>query len=376
MIKKVVYSLSLVLLIVFQQAYANSDPRIEKFDELVSSYYDAGLFSGGVLVAENGRIIFKKMYGIANREDNIANESATKFRIGSISKQFTATAIMLLQQQGKLSVNDTIRKHIPDYPSVGDKITIHQLLNHTSGIPEYITYPDFEDIATHHMSFIDLINRFKDKPLDFESGTQWKYSNSGYVLLGYIIEKVSDMTYDTFLKRYIFIPAKLNNTMTENPRHIIQQRAKGYDLLSDNTVHNAEYIDLSSAQAAGSILSTLDDLYNWDRVLYSTNVLSESSKNSMFKDQSGYGYGYGWSIDQAFGHQRVRHGGAINGFLSEFSRYIDVGATVIVWNNTISGEPNREIADALGGILFNVPYEAISNNHQILPNHINQHSYY
>lgn len=347
-----------------QLAHANTDARIDQFDKLVSRYYDAGLFTGGVLIAEHGNVIFKKTYGLANREDGTENESTTKFRIGSISKQFTATAIMLLQQQGKLSVHDTIRKYIPDYPSIGDKITIHDLLTHTSGIPEYITYPDFEDIAMHHVTFKELVDRFKNKSLDFEPGTQWKYSNSGYVLLGYIIEKVSGVTYDDYLKRNIFIPAKLNNTLTENPREIIQKRAKGYDLLDDQSVVNAEYIDLTSAQAAGNILSTLDDLYTWDRILYTSLILNNSSKSDMFKDQSGYGYGYGWAIDQAYGHQRLRHGGAINGFLSEISRYPDVESTVIVWNNTIFGEPNREIADGLGAILFNSAYKPAFRSHQ------------
>ena len=338
---------------------ASHDSRYDKFDILVSQYYDAGLFTGVVLISDHGEVIFLKSYGLANREHNVANMPSTKFRLGSITKQFTATAIMILQQEGLLSVHDPIRKFLTDYPESGEKITIHHLLTHTSGIPEYFVLPEFEKLMSHKFSFEEIVNYFKDKPLEFEPGTKWAYSNSGYVLLGLIIEKVSHMSYESFLKKKIFDPANLNETLADNPKNLIANRAQGYgvkefSLLSNDDVYNAAYIDLSSAQAAGNLLSTVTDLLKWDYALYGSSILSEYSKSEMFKDQTGTAYGYGWGIDYAFGHKRVRHGGAIHGFLSEFARYIDVNSTIIVWNNTITAEPNREMADVIGAVFLAV----------------------
>lgn len=355
----------LILLVLLISSYVKAsqsftDPRSDQFETLLSKYYKTGLFTGNVLIAEKGKVIFSKSYGLANREHEVANKSMTKFRVGSITKQFTASAIMILQQQGLLSVHDPIRKYIPDYPKVGEKITIHHLLTHTSGIPEYMDFPDFDKMMVRHISLEDLVDYFKNKPLDFEPGSKWSYSNSGYLLLGFIIERISHMPYEEFLKKYIFDVAHLNETIPDRPINLIIHRAQGYDLIPGGIIKNAAYIDLSIAQAAGDLLSTTNDLLKWDRILYGSSILSDTSKSEMFKDQTGFSYGYGWSIDNAFGHRRVRHGGAISGFLAEFARYIDVDATIIVCSNLISGPPNRDIADALASILFNVSNDSVN----------------
>ncbi|CZG39808.1 Penicillin-binding protein E [Legionella pneumophila] len=347
-----IFALMLFNILSYSSSYTVNDPRIPKIDALMNEQYQAGHFTGGVLVAENGNVIYKKTFGLANREHSVPNDFKTKFRIGSITKQFTASAIMVLQQQGKLSVHDTIRQYLPDYPEIGDKITIHHLLTHTSGIPEYTNIDDFWSLQTHPCSLPELVNLFKDKPLDFKPGSQWSYSNSGYVLLAQIIENITGTSYEKFLNQALFEPAQITDTLEDRALKIIPHRAQGYGLLPNKKIQNAQYIDLSCTKAAGSLLSTMEDLYKWDRVLYQNTILNEVSKSQMFYDQTGTGYGYGWAVDEKFGHRRVSHGGAINGFLSEFSRYIGADVTIIVWNNTIFEEPNHKLPDALARIMF------------------------
>lgn len=327
------------------------DYRYKQFESLIETYVNAGLFTGTVLIAENGKVIFLKSYGLANREHEVKNSEITKFRIGSITKQFTASAIMILQQEGLLSVHDPISKYLPDYPQ-GDKITIHHLLTHTSGIPNYTEFPDFDNFSKNKHSLEDIVNYFKHYPLNFLPGENWSYSNSGYAVLGLIIEKISDMDYEEFIQKRIFQDANLINSLADNPRKLIANRAQGYDVISMDDVRNANYIHLSSTQASGNMLSTAMDLYKWDQVLYGTSILTDKSKSEMFKDQTNTGYGYGWCIDQMFGHKRVRHGGAIHGFLTEYARYVDADVTIITLNNSIAIEPNHGIADELAAIVF------------------------
>jgi CubicO group peptidase (beta-lactamase class C family) len=343
---RVLYSIFAFLFLV---EFAFAKTKNEKFDELIQSYVDKNLFTGSVLIAEKNQLLFSQNYGYANREHQIPHSLETKFRLGSITKQFTATAIMLLQEDGLLSVQDTVAKHIPHYPEIGAKITIHQLLTHTSGIPDVTDLKNFEWMKP--ITSKELVDSFASRPLDFIPGSKWAYSNSGYMLLGYIIEQVSGKSYEEFLTERIFRPAKLNQTVLDDPRKIISNRAQGYDLFT-GVVQNCSYIEPSTVFAAGALLSSAHDLWQWDKILYGTEVLSDVSKGAMFASYTENGYGYGWANDSFVGHKRIRHGGAISGFLTEFARYTDDHAVVIVLNNTISGEPNHDLADALAAILF------------------------
>lgn len=324
------------------------DYRISHMQALVKFYEEKKHFTGVVLVAVKGEVFFSTAVGFANREHFIKNTLTTKFRLGSISKQFTAAAILLLKEEGRLVLNEPISRYLPGYPE-GDIITIHHLLTHTAGIPNYTDFADFD--WSKPRSLPELVDLFKDKSLSFAPGSDWSYSNSGYVLLALIIEKVSGHTYEDFLYENIFKPAGLLATTTDDPRRIIAERAQGYDAFS-GYIQNASYIESSVTKGAGNILSSTRDLLRWDQVLYESSILSEESKKELFTAYVPNGYSYGWVIDHAFGHKRMHHGGAIAGFLTEFARYPEDQVTIITLANTIFDEPNSDLADGLASLYF------------------------
>ncbi|MFA5075177.1 MAG: serine hydrolase [Candidatus Babeliales bacterium] len=324
-----------------------------KLDKYIKAYVELGWFSGSVLVAKDGKILLCKAYGMANYEHNIPNTPQTKFRIGSLTKQFTAMAIMLLREKKLLHVNDKICKYIPDYPN-GDKITIHHLLTHTSGIPNFTEFPEckIEQLKSHNTE--QLINIFKDKSLEFEPGEKYNYSNSGYILLTYIIEKISEKNYETFLKENIFEPLGMKDSGCDSFITIIKNRASGYGIFNDELV-NAAYIDMSFTSGAGILYSTIEDLYLWDQALYKEKLVSQKSLDEIFtpfKDS----YGYGWIITQSSGHKLVAHAGGINGFSSDISRYPDDHVCIIVLSNFEHAQ-SSEIAAGLEAIIFGEKYE-------------------
>ena len=269
--------------------YSSCCSMTAKLDHYVQMYADQGLFSGAVLVAKDGKILLCKAYGMANLEHDIPNKIDTKFKIASMTKSFTAMAIMQLQEMGKLAVQDSLAKYIPDYPR-GKEITIHQLLTHTSGVPHHAAgqYDKQEKIQQYTLE--TRIALFKNKPLDFNPGEKFGYSDYGYILLTYIIEKASGETYEQFLKEYIFDPLSMQNTGYDDYKRIIKNRASGYTLFGTN----ADYIDMSFLSGAGALYSTVQDLYRWDQALYTDKLISKKSLDTMFtpfKDNTGYGWG-------------------------------------------------------------------------------------
>ncbi len=273
-------------------------------------------FSGTVLVARNGKPVFRQGFGMADQEWNAANTPDTKFRLGSNTKQFTATAILQLAEQGKLSVDDPVSKYYPDAPAAWSKITIKHLLTHTSGIPTYTAIPKgFDTEFKLHHTPEELIKLTRDKPLDFEPGSKSAYDNSGYILLGYIIEKVSGQPYADYVQAHIFGPLGMKNSGYDSSERIIPLRASGYQPGPDGAWINTPFLDMSVPYAAGSLYSTVDDMLIWDQALLQDKPLKAASLQQMYTDY-GHAYGFGWVIDKQFGKDRVSHSGGVNGFVS------------------------------------------------------------
>jgi D-alanyl-D-alanine carboxypeptidase len=264
-----------------------------------------------------------------NIELNVANTPETKFRLGSITKQFTAAAILLLQEQRKLTVSDPISKYIPGTPIAWKGVTIHHLLTHTSGIPSYTDAAGYQEHMRERAGApVDFIDRFRNLPLDFEPGGKFHYDNSGYFLLGVIIEQVSGMKYEDYLRKYIFEPLQMADTGYDWPATILKNRASGYSRGEGGKEVNAQFLDMGQPYAAGSLYSTVLNLYKWDRALYTTKVLSAKSIEAAFTPNQfawaeGTKYGYGWGIALVHCHKAVGHGGGINGFSTVIWRAIE-----------------------------------------------------
>ncbi len=339
--------------------------KAQQIEQLLSKYNEYGQFNGSALVAENGKVIFKKGFGSANMEWNIPNQPDTKFRLGSISKQFTALLIVKLAEEGKIKLDVPISTYLPDYPKEnGDKITIHHLLTHTSGIPNYTNAPNFfKDKARNPYTPAEFVKTFSSLPLEFAPGEKFNYSNSGYFLLGYIIEKITGKTYEQYLQETIFTPLKMVNSGYDHSDVILKNRAAGYER-KGKLISNAPYVDMSIPYAAGSLYSTVEDLYLWDQALYTNKLLSEKSMESLFKPYIKVGdasYGYGWFVDEFDNGDKgklkmVGHGGGINGFNTIISRIFTDKNLVVLLNNT-GGTVLGEMTDAIQAILYNKPFE-------------------
>jgi CubicO group peptidase (beta-lactamase class C family) len=262
-------------------------------DEYLQATANLQRFSGTVLVARDGSLLLDKGYGKANLELEVPNTPKIKFRLGSITKQFTATAILLLQEKGLLSVDDAVCKYISDCPPIWSDIKIHHLLTHTSGI--FTKSPDYTKTMMVQATPESIIARVKGLPLDFKPGEKFSYSNSGYILLGMIIEKVSGKTYAQYLDENIFKPLKMASTGYDSTSRIIPDRAEGYSR-NDGKLANAEFLDMSIPFAAGALYSTVGDLYIWDQALNSDRILSQKSKDQMFTPFK-QNYAYGWGVD-------------------------------------------------------------------------------
>lgn len=326
----------------------------EKVDEYINSYLKMERFSGSILIAQKGEILLSKGYGMANYEHNVPNTSKTKFRLGSLTKQFTALAIMQLQEKGLLNVEDPIIKYFPDYPEVGKMITIHHLLTHTSGIPGFTEFADYQKTKMIPTSLEEIIARFKDIPLEFAPGEKYDYSNSGYILLGVIIEKVSGLSYKMFLEENIFQPLKMTSSGYDHHNLILKDRAAGY-ILSDGGLINADYIDMSIPHGAGALYSTVEDLYIWDRALYTEQLVKRSSLDKVFTPFLG-NYGYGWVIVDSFNRKAAAHQGGIDGFATCITRFFNDEICIIVLSN-IENAPVGQISRDLAAIILGEKYE-------------------
>jgi CubicO group peptidase (beta-lactamase class C family) len=328
-----------------------------RIDELMSRYHEYRQFNGSVLVADHDRVIFKKGYGLANMEWNIPNAPDTRFRLGSITKQFTAALIMQLVDEGKLRLDAKMSEYLPDYPKkTADLVTIHQLLNHTSGIPSYTGLPDFfEKISRDPYTPADFLKIFSGLNLEFEPGSKFRYNNSGYFLLGVIVEKLTGRTYEDALRERILKPLNLTGTGYDLHKTILNRRAAAYDSTLDG-YRNAPYLDMSIPYSAGSLYSTVEDLFTWTEALHEGRVVSKHSRDLMYKPNL-ENYGYGLVIEQKAvpgGDRKITsigHGGGINGFSTRLERVMEDGHVIVLLNNT-GGTDLGEMTTAIKSILY------------------------
>lgn len=360
---KKLFTLFIIALLTASASLAQEDAA-QKIDGLLKNYYDYGQFNGAVLVAEKGKVVYKKGFGMANMEWAIPVQTDTKFRIGSVTKQFTAALVLQLVDEGRIKLDGKLSDYLTDYrKDTGGKITIHQLLNHTSGIPSYTNQPDFyPNVSRNPYGVSDFVKKHASGELEFEPGSKFAYNNSGYFLLGAIIEKVTGKSYETALKERIFEPLGMTNTGYDTHAPLLQKRAAGYEKTPAGYV-NAAYLDMSLPYAAGSMYSTVEDLYKWDTALYENKIISADGKTKMFTPGlSGYGYGF-IIADRPIGKSEqktkvVQHGGGINGFNSLLTRLVDKQQTIILLDNVGLGRYHDNITNSIISILNGQPFDA------------------
>lgn len=313
-----------------------------------------------VLAAKDGRAVFKRAYGLADLEYSTMLEPDMLMRIGSVTKQFTAAVILRLQELGKLRVTDTIATYLPDYPEAGRTITIEQLLTHTSGVPNFTALPEYVPGQSRRLSVGALLAMFKDRPLDFPPGTRYAYSNSGYAVLGAVIEKVTQQSYADALREYVLVPIGARNTYYDTFERILPRRARGYER-DGSGFRNAPYLDMSQPYAAGALLSTVDDLLTWDTALTSGRILKPESLARMMTpfrlaDGTLSQYGYGWQLSDYDGHSVAEHSGGINGFRCHVVRIASANVYVAVLSNDGSaGRRPMSLARKIASLLVGAP---------------------
>jgi len=338
----------------------------QQIDAYISEQYTSDTPGVSVLVAKDGKAIYSRGSGIANLELDVKAAPKHVFEIGSITKQFTAVAILMLEEQGKLSVEDEITKFIPDYPTQDKTITVHHLLNHTSGIKSYTNMPSFMEFARTDMTPTVLMGRFKNEQMEFDPGTQFNYNNSGYIVLGHIIEVVSGQSYEDFIQTNIFDKVGMDNSYYGSMTRLIPNRARGYSK-TETGYRNADYLSLTLPYAAGSIMSTTADLLKWQNAISANTLIKKSSlekatNGSTLDSGEEITYGYGWYIGNINGSASVEHDGGIFGysssgiFLPEENVYViglsncdcgDVGALVSNVAAMAIGKPFPKKKDAI-----------------------------
>jgi CubicO group peptidase (beta-lactamase class C family) len=326
-----------------------------KADEIVNAYVKQAKFSGSVLIAKGGKVVLSKGYGMANYELEVPNTPQTRFRLGSITKQFTSMAIAQLVERGLVNIEDPITKYLPDFPKeTGDKVTVYHLLTHTSGIPSFTNFKDYQQIKMNPFSGEKLIAWLKDKPLEFTPGEKFNYNNSGYFLLGYMIEKVSGKSYEQYLKENIFEPLGMKNTGYDHNKEIMKNRAAGYTA-KGKEIENAEFIDMTVPGGAGALYSTAEDLYLWDRALYTEKLVKKSTLEKIYTPFKS-NYAWGWVVNEQYGHKRITHGGGIDGFNTTIVRFVNDDICIIALSNRIPAALDA-MSQRLAALLFGEKYE-------------------
>jgi len=337
---------SVAFVLIATSGFAQEAARL---DEVVQSYVRSEKFMGTVLVARGADVVLSKGYGSANLEWNIPNAPSTKFRLGSITKQFTAASILLLEERGKLKLDDQIKTYLPDAPAAWDRVTIFNLLTHSSGIPNFTNLPEYKTLQLSETPLTKTIATVRDKPLDFFPGEKMSYSNSGYIILGYVIEKVSGTTYEQFVQENIFTPLGMKDSGYDSNSAIIARRAAGYSPTPNGPVH-AGYIHMSIPHAAGALYSTTEDLLRWEQGLFAGKVISPASLQKMttpFKSD----YALGVMVQTKDGRKVVQHGGGIEGFNTFLAYYPGDKLTVAVLAN-INGSTPGSIAAKLATVAY------------------------
>lgn len=327
-------------------ARAASDGLATYAEHLLATTYPADQPGAAALVMKDGQVVLRKGFGMANLELGAPVAPDMVFELGSITKQFTAASILLLQERGQLRVEDEITKYLPDYPTHGQKITVENLLTHTSGIPSYTDLDEWMPRVREEMKPADLIAMFKDKPLEFTPGEKWAYDNSGYILLGAVIEKVSGKSYEQFVEEEIFQKLGMAHSRYGHEEEIVPLRATGYEKNAKG-FYNARYLSMTQPYAAGSLMSTVDDLAIWDRALSGETLLKKGSLDRMFtsyKLKNGLvtHYGYGMGVTDLAGKRLLAHSGGIFGFTTMIARVPEERLLIVILSNNEASNPSPE----------------------------------
>jgi CubicO group peptidase (beta-lactamase class C family) len=324
-------------------------------------------------VLRDGKVVKGQGYGLANVELNVAVKPETVFQTGSVGKQFTATAVMMLVEEGKVGLDDKLSKYLAGTPEVWKDVTVRNLLTHTSGITDYTNseYTKAGGLINLRGDYTEaeLYQKLIQLPLNFETGTKWKYSNTGYVLLGFLIHKVTGEFYGDFLQERIFRPLGMTSTRIISEADIVPNRSSGYELVKGE-IKNQEWVSATlNTTADGALYTNVLDLEKWDAALYTERLLKRASFEQLWtpvrlKDGKTYPYGFGWFLNEANGHRLIEHDGAWQGFTMNISRYVDDSLTVIVMTNLDSehAKPER-VAHGVAGLYV----EALKGKEKELP---------
>jgi D-alanyl-D-alanine carboxypeptidase len=357
-------SLTGCCLLVSSIAFSKSPPATEAtYDAAIASLYKPDAPGAAIIVTKDGKTVFRRAYGLADIEKRTPLTPDAVMRIGSITKQFTAVAIMMLEAEGKLGLQDDITKHLPNYPAPKQKVTIEHLLTHTSGIPSYTNKPEYMASMAKEMSVAQMIDSFKNDSLEFAPGSQFRYNNSGYFLLGAIVEKVSGVGYADFIAKNIFVPLDMKDTAYEGfERSGGRKRIEGYSRRESQFVAVANTMSMTQPYSAGALISRVDDLARWDAAITAGKLLKAETWKRVFTpytltDGTKSAYGYGWNIGKTRGRDSIEHGGSISGFRSHALRIPSEGVYVALIMNTIGTNVSTNyVTEKLGAIAIGDPY--------------------
>jgi CubicO group peptidase (beta-lactamase class C family) len=349
----------------------------EQYQSVLSALYPGDEPGAAALVARDGDVVFRGASGMASLELGVPLAPDMVFEIGSITKQFTSAAIMMLLEEGKLALDDPITKFLPDYPAYGENITVEHLLTHTSGIVSYTGIPGYmASEVRKDVSVEELIDVFKDLPVEFEPGERYAYNNSGYILLGAIIEKASGMPYAEFIQERIFGPLGMKDSYYGSHSRIILRRASGYDGEA-GTYNNASFVSMTQPYSAGALMTTVEDLLRWSRALFGGEVVSEESLERMttpytLNNGSSTGYGYGLAVGDVRGHPAIRHGGGIFGYVTDAIYLPEERVFVAAFSNN-TGKSVSMTASKLAALAIGDPFpefEEIALDEEVLERHV------
>lgn len=370
-----------ILLNVSGLSQAVTDKKLASgIEAYLQPFSETGNLIGTVLVARGGRILFRHSYGMANYELRVPNSNETRYHIASVSKPFTAAAILQLQEQGRLSVSDQVSKYLPGFPN-GERITLDHLLTHSSGIPDINGIEGIDTFQRSPHTLEQLVAKFANLPLEFSPGSKQSYSNSNYNLLALILEKVSGERYENYLRRHIFEPAGMQDSgVDDDASHLIPYAASGYNPAGVSGFENASYLDWSNKTGNGNLYSTVDDLYRFDRALNTDILLKRATQRKYFVEADDNFYG--WYIwNQRLGHRLLAARGHGPGFTAELDRYPDDDVTVILLSNSYATASQKPISEALEAIVFGqevppiTPQRAVAMPEALLASYAGQYQY-
>jgi D-alanyl-D-alanine carboxypeptidase len=345
----------IICVLLFAATAWGQNPVQQAMDYMAAATKD-GAFMGTVLVAKNGKALFSNGYGFANAEHGVANSVDTKFRLGSITKQFTAVAVLQLEEQGKLAVTDAMCKYVEGCPETWKPITIHHLLTHTSGLFNFTNDPEYRRTAMLPSPPAKTMERIRDKPLRFDPGTKFEYSNSGYIALAIVVEKASGESYPDYMRKHVFQPAGMNDTGHDDHTPILKNRAMGYEG-QGSALRHSPYHDMTIPIGAGDLYSTAQDLLLWDQALNNDALLKAPARAKLFTANKS-NYAYGWTVPKMFNRQAHTHGGGIYGFTTNILRFPEEGLVTIALSNNSSaatGRIGRDLAAIFLGEKFELP---------------------